>query len=118
MKRYLASPPVMVAPRTCEHLKLYLSATPQTAIAVLVEEREEPVLQKKSAATPKPKPPNEELDKGPCLANPAPGPKPQAGTAPSQPLQDDPARNPEEPPEANPHEGPNVRPCVAYLHFK
>ena len=27
LKRYLASPPVMVAPRTGEHLKLYLSAT-------------------------------------------------------------------------------------------
>ena len=54
LKRYLASAPVMVAPRTGEHLKLYLAATPQTASAVLVVEREEPVLPKKSAATPSP----------------------------------------------------------------
>ena len=44
LKKYLASPPVMVAPRTGEHLKRYLSATPQTASAVLVAEREGPVI--------------------------------------------------------------------------
>ena len=27
LKKYLASPPIMVAPRPCEPLKLYLSAT-------------------------------------------------------------------------------------------
>ena len=44
LKTYLASAPMMVAPRTDEHLKLYLYATPQSASAVLVLEREEPVL--------------------------------------------------------------------------
>ena len=86
LKRYLASPPVMVAPRAGEHLKLYLSATTQTASVVLVVEREEPVLHKKCATTPKPKPPHEELDKGTGPTNPPPGPEPQAEPAPSQPL--------------------------------
>ena len=106
LKRYLASPPVMVAPRTCEHLKLYLSATPQTASAVLVVEREEPVLHKKSATTPKPKPPDEELDKGAGSTNPTPGPEPHAEPAPSPDL----AKEPEEPPQANPLEGPEEPP--------
>ena len=59
LKTYLASAPVMVAPRADEPLKLYLSATPQTASAVLVVEREEPVLPKKHATAPKPQPPDE-----------------------------------------------------------
>ena len=44
----------MVAPRPREPLKLYLAATPQTASAVLVAEREEPVLTKKSHASTSP----------------------------------------------------------------
>ena len=60
LKKYLASPPVMVAPRPGEHLKLYLSATPQTVSAALVAEREEPVLAKKDTATPSPDPPDKE----------------------------------------------------------
>ena len=59
LKTYLASAPVMVAPRADEPLKLYLSATPQTASAVLVAEREEPVLPKKHATAPRPQPPDE-----------------------------------------------------------
>ena len=54
LKRYLASPPIMVAPRPREPLKLYLAATPQTASAVLVDEREEPVLAKQKSASPSP----------------------------------------------------------------
>ena len=57
LKTYLASAPVMVAPRADEPLKLYLSATPQTASAVLVVEREEPVRPKKHATAPRPQPP-------------------------------------------------------------
>ena len=60
LKKYLASPPIMVAPRPREPLKLYLAATPQTASAVLVVEREEPVLAKKSSASPSPEPPDKE----------------------------------------------------------
>ena len=41
LKRYLTSPPVMVAPLPLEPLVLYLSATPHSASAVLVEVREE-----------------------------------------------------------------------------
>ena len=67
----------MVAPRTGEHMKLYLSATPQTASAVLVVEREGPVLHNKSATTPKPKLPDEELDKGTGPTNPPPVPEPK-----------------------------------------
>ena len=44
LKKYLASVPIMVAPRHREPLKLYLSATLQTVSAVLVTEREEPTL--------------------------------------------------------------------------
>jgi hypothetical protein len=41
LKRYLTSPPVLVAPRDKEELLLYISATPQVVSAVLVAERKE-----------------------------------------------------------------------------
>ena len=41
LKRYLTSPPVMVAPRPRKPLVLYLSATPHSASAALVALREE-----------------------------------------------------------------------------
>ena len=41
LKRYLTSPPVMVAPRPQEPLVLYLAATPYSACAALVAVREE-----------------------------------------------------------------------------
>ena len=44
LKRYLTSPPVMVAPRPLEPLVLYLTATPHSASAALVMVREERVL--------------------------------------------------------------------------
>lgn len=95
----------MVAPSTGEHLKLYVSATTQTANDVLVVEREESVLPKKSATTPKPKPPDEELDKGTNSTNPPPGRESQAESAPSTlakaPPQADLAKEPEEPPQAD-----------------
>ena len=49
LKRYLTSPPVMVAPRPRELLVLYLAATPYSASAALVAVREEH--QTKGAAT-------------------------------------------------------------------
>ena len=55
LKRYITSPPVMVAPRTREPLLLCLAATPRTASAVLVAEREGPPLKKKASKS-KPKP--------------------------------------------------------------
>ena len=59
-KKYLASPPIMVAPRPHEPWKLYLAATPQTVSVVLVVEREEPALPMKKVATPSPNPHDEE----------------------------------------------------------
>ena len=41
LKRYLSSPPVMVAPRPLEPLVLYLAATPHSASAALVALRKE-----------------------------------------------------------------------------
>ena len=41
LKKYLTSPPVMVAPRSLEPLVLYLAATPYSASAALVAVREE-----------------------------------------------------------------------------
>jgi hypothetical protein len=38
LKRYLTSPPIMVAPTFHEPLLLYITATPRTASAVLVAE--------------------------------------------------------------------------------
>jgi len=46
----------MAAPRTREPLLLYLAATPQTASAVLVVEREGPVIAKRKNASPSPEP--------------------------------------------------------------
>lgn len=91
----------MVAPRPGEHLKLYLSATPQTASVVLVVEREEHVLHKKSATTTKKKPPDKELDEGAVITRPMPGLKTQEETAPSQLLQEVHAEGTEEPQKAN-----------------
>ena len=68
-----------------EHLKLYLSATPQTASAVLVTEREEHVLPKKHATAPRPQPPDE-VAASPC---------PQAKISlPAEPATTIPAENP------------------------
>jgi hypothetical protein len=60
LKRYLTSPPILVAPCSHEPLLLYLVETPQTAIAVLMAEREEPIPVKETAALLSPKPPDEE----------------------------------------------------------
>ena len=70
LKRYLVSPPILVAPRPREPLRLYLEATPQTASSALVAEREGPAPSRKRAAPPKeatrgkkatPAPPQEDL---------------------------------------------------------
>jgi hypothetical protein len=48
LKRYLTSPPIMVAPTTREPLLLYIAATPRTASAVLVAERDAKVPKRRS----------------------------------------------------------------------
>ena len=50
LKRYLTSPPVMVAPRPQEPLVLYLAATPYSASAALVAVREEHQIKTAAAA--------------------------------------------------------------------
>ncbi|MBI0385279.1 hypothetical protein JBE27_55690, partial [Streptomyces albiflaviniger] len=95
LKRYLASPPVMVAPRPREPLLLYLAATPQTASAVLVAEREEPATTKESTTSPSPKPSDEE------------------GTS-STPIKDSHQESPGEP-LAGPREEPAAAPTATHL---
>jgi hypothetical protein len=46
LKRYLMSPPIMVAPKTREPLLLYIAATPRTASAVLIVEQDAKVIAK------------------------------------------------------------------------
>ena len=50
LKRYLTSPPVMVALRPQEPLVLYLAATPYSASAALVAVREERQIKTAAAA--------------------------------------------------------------------
>ena len=52
LKKYLTSPPVMVAPRPQEPLVLYLAATPYSASATLVAVREECGAKTASVAAP------------------------------------------------------------------
>jgi hypothetical protein len=52
LKRYLTSPPIMVAPMTCEPLLLYIAATPRTASAILVVERDAKVIAKEKVNPP------------------------------------------------------------------
>ena len=54
LKRYLTSPPVMVAPRPLEPLVLYLSATPHSASATLVALREGPEVKDPPSGVAKP----------------------------------------------------------------
>jgi hypothetical protein len=54
LKRYLMSPPIMVAPRPREPLLLYIAATPRTANAILVAERDAQVIAKEKIDTPCP----------------------------------------------------------------
>jgi hypothetical protein len=54
LKRYLTSPPIMVALMFCEPLLLYIVATPRTASAVLVAERDAKVIAKERIDPPCP----------------------------------------------------------------
>jgi hypothetical protein len=46
LKRYITSPPIMVAPTFHEPLLLYIAATPRTASAILIAERDAKVIAK------------------------------------------------------------------------
>jgi hypothetical protein len=60
LKRYLTSPPIMVSPTFHKPLLLYIAATPRTASAVLVTERDAKVIAKEGIDPPCPGAPPEE----------------------------------------------------------
>jgi hypothetical protein len=91
LKRYLTSPPIMVALALREPLLLYIAATPRTASAVLVAERDAQVIAKEKVGPPSQGAPREEevtappvpLEESPAASSPAKPPSP--GDAPKHP---------------------------------
>jgi hypothetical protein len=82
LKRYLTSPPIMVAPTFREPLLLYIATTPRTASAVLVTERDVNVLAKEGIDHPCLGAPPEEKAAIPS----APQEELPAATSPTEPL--------------------------------
>jgi hypothetical protein len=82
LKRYLTSPPIMVAPTFREPLMLYIAATPRTASAVLVTERDAQVIAKEKVDPPCPGAPPE----GEAIISAPPREEPPAATSPTEPL--------------------------------
>jgi hypothetical protein len=97
LKRYLTSPPIMVAPAFREPLLLYITATPRTASAVLIAERDAKVIAKEEVNPPSSGAPHEEEAASP----PDPREEPSATSSPTEPLSQSDAPKPpeEEPPE-------------------
>jgi hypothetical protein len=97
LKRYLTSPPIMVAPTTREPLLLYIAATPRTASAILVAERDAKVIAKEKVNPPGQGAPRKEEAASP----PVPQEEPPAASSPTKPpSQSDAPKPPEEgPPE-------------------
>jgi hypothetical protein len=98
LKRYLTSPLIMVAPTTHEPLLLYIAATPRTASAVLVAERDAKVIAKEEVGPPGPGAPHEEE----ATAPPVPQEEPLAASLPIEPLSQS---NAQKPPEEEAPEG-------------
>jgi hypothetical protein len=82
LKRYLTSPPIMVAPMFRKPLLLYIAATPRTASAILVTERDAQVIAKEKIDPPCPGAPPE----GEAAVPAAPREEPPAATSPTKPL--------------------------------
>jgi hypothetical protein len=82
LKRYLTSPPIMVAQTFCQPLLLYITVTPRTASAVLVTERDTKVIGKEKIDPPCPGAP----PKGEAAIPTAPREEPPAATLPTEPL--------------------------------
>jgi hypothetical protein len=82
LKRYLTSPPIMVAPTFHEPLLLYIAATPRTASDVLVAERDAKVIAKEGIDPPCPGAPLEVEAAVPSV----PQEEPPAATLPTEPL--------------------------------
>jgi hypothetical protein len=66
LKKYLMSPPIMVAPTFHEPLLLYIGATPRTASAILIAERDAKVIAKEKIDLPCPGSPPEGEVAIPC----------------------------------------------------
>jgi hypothetical protein len=98
LKRYLTSPPIMVAPTPCEPLLLYIAATPRTASAVLIAERDAKVIAKEEVTPPSSGAPREEE----AASFPDPREEPPAGSSSIEPLSQS---NAQKPPEEEPSEG-------------
>jgi hypothetical protein len=82
LKRYLTSPPIMVAPTFCEPLLLYIAATPRTASAVLITEGDAKVIAKEEVDPPCPGAPRELEAEIPSV----PQEEPPDATSPTEPL--------------------------------
>jgi hypothetical protein len=82
LKRYLTSPPIMVAPMFREPLLLYIAATPRIASDVLVAERDAKVIAKEGIDPPCPGAPHEVEAVIPSV----PQEEPPAATSPTEPL--------------------------------
>jgi hypothetical protein len=98
LKRYLTSPPIMVAPTFREPLLLYIAATPRTASAVLVAERDAKVIAKEEVDPPSLGAPREEEASIPSV----PQEEPPTVDSPIELLSQS---NTPEPPEENTPEG-------------
>jgi hypothetical protein len=82
LKRYLTSPPIMVAPTFRELLLLYIAATPRTASTVLIAKRDAKVIAKEGIDPPCPGAPHEVEAAIPCI----PHEEPPAATSLTEPL--------------------------------
>jgi hypothetical protein len=82
LKRYLMIPPIMDAPMFCEPLMLYIAATPRTASAALVTERDAKVITKEGIDPPCPGAPPEEK----AAVSSIPQEELLATTSPTEPL--------------------------------
>jgi hypothetical protein len=82
LKRYLTSPPIMVAPTFREPLLLYIVATPRTTSAVLVAKQDAKVIAKEEIDPPCPGAPREAEAAIPSV----PQEEPPAVTTPTEPL--------------------------------
>jgi hypothetical protein len=98
LKRYLTSPPIMVAPTFREPLLLYIAATPRTASAVLIVEQDAKIIVKEEVNPPSLGAPHEEE----AAIIPIPQEEPPAAASPTEPLSQS---NTPEPPEEETPEG-------------
>jgi ribonuclease HI len=92
LKRYLTSPPIMVALTFREPLLLYIAATPRTASSILVAEQDAKVIAKEEVHPPGPGAPRKEEAASP----PVPQEEPPAASSPTEPLSQSNAPKPPE----------------------